>query len=188
MIHRNLESVEPPFFHLVTASVAEFGQFVFHLNYTRQPKMALRVVRGDKMRTLSGVFDELAAAFQFPYYFGENWAALDECLSDLDWLAAEGYVMAVSNVVALLKEEDPEDRTIFLRLLNRVCTYWATERGRHPLRQSKPIPFHILFQACEDDAPSVWNDLSAIDPRTDRIRLEETQGSKLGLHRETPGH
>jgi hypothetical protein len=29
---------------------------------------------------------EFAASFQFPYYFGENWPAFDECINDLSWL------------------------------------------------------------------------------------------------------
>ncbi len=40
-------------------------------------------VRGRRMTTLDGVFDEFAAALQFPYYFGANKDAFDECLSEV---------------------------------------------------------------------------------------------------------
>jgi hypothetical protein len=43
-----------------------------------------RFCRGSKMQTLDALFDEFSAAWQFPYYFGYNWAAFDECLSDLN--------------------------------------------------------------------------------------------------------
>ena len=39
-----------------------------------------RILRGWKMRTVTKMFDEFGAAMQFPYYFGENWPAFDECL------------------------------------------------------------------------------------------------------------
>jgi len=44
---------------------------------------------------------ELARVFRFPDYFGENWDALDECLRDLEWLPARGYLLRVHNAEAL---------------------------------------------------------------------------------------
>jgi hypothetical protein len=46
------------------------------------------------------MFDEMAAALQFPSYFGENWPAFDECLSDMYWLQAD------LGIVILLLEPD----------------------------------------------------------------------------------
>lgn len=37
----------------------------------------------------------IATAFEFPDYFGANWdALLDECLTELSWIPAEGYCIA----------------------------------------------------------------------------------------------
>jgi RNAse (barnase) inhibitor barstar len=44
---------------------------------------------------------ELSKVFRFPDYFGGNWDALDECLRDLEWLPAQGYVLRVHNAEAL---------------------------------------------------------------------------------------
>jgi len=44
---------------------------------------------------------ELARVFRFPDYFGGNWDAADECLRDLEWLPASGYVLRVANAEAL---------------------------------------------------------------------------------------
>lgn len=52
--------------------------------------LAARVVRGRKARTLGGLFDEFAAALQFPLYFGENKDAFNECISDLTCPPAKG--------------------------------------------------------------------------------------------------
>jgi barstar (barnase inhibitor) len=48
-----------------------------------------------------GLLRELARVFRFPDYFGENWDALDECLRDLEWLPARGYVLRVHGAEAL---------------------------------------------------------------------------------------
>ena len=45
-------------------------------------------LRGRKMTTLRQLFDEFAAALQFPYYFGANKDAFDECLSEVCEAAA----------------------------------------------------------------------------------------------------
>jgi RNAse (barnase) inhibitor barstar len=34
-----------------------------------------------------------ATAMEFPDYFGKNWDALEECLNDLSWVEADGYVI-----------------------------------------------------------------------------------------------
>ena len=36
------------------------------------------------MMNWGGVFYELVAVFQFPDYFGKNYNALDDCITDLD--------------------------------------------------------------------------------------------------------
>ncbi|WP_067818721.1 barstar family protein [Nocardia inohanensis] len=87
-----------------------------------------REVRGRRMRTVAEVFDEFAAAFQFPYYFGENKDAFDECLRDLDEFvgAARGYVVVVRNA-ALLLDEEPGDRGWFAEAMTDAAAAWAKQ-------------------------------------------------------------
>lgn len=72
----------------------------------------VRRLRGRKMRTWPDLMDEVAAALQFGDYFGENLSALDECLSDLDWLPTEqGYLLVVVQPEEVLTDEaDPSAR------------------------------------------------------------------------------
>lgn len=37
-------------------------------------------------------------ALQFPDYFGQNWDAFDECVTNFEWLPADGYLILVSGV------------------------------------------------------------------------------------------
>ena len=68
------------------------------------------------MQTIASLFDEMAAAFQFPDYFGENWAALDECLADLSWLPAAGYVVLIRESSEVLALEDAGSRSLLISL------------------------------------------------------------------------
>ena len=43
-------------------------------------------LRGIRCKTEDDFLIEVSASFQFPWYFGENWAAFDECICDLEWL------------------------------------------------------------------------------------------------------
>ncbi|WP_433564726.1 barstar family protein [Nocardia sp. CA-151230] len=96
-----------------------------------------RELRGRKMRTVTEVFDEFAAAFQFPYYFGENKDAFDECLRDLDEFvgAAQGYVVVIRNA-ALMLDRQPDERDWFAEAMADCATIWAA-RG---------IPFRVVLQ------------------------------------------
>ena len=102
---------------------ADRGQTIFGW---REARFVVRTVRGRKMHRKPGLFDEFAAAFQFPEYFGENWDAFEECLSDLEWLPREaGYVLVVTDPAEVL-QECPADFEVLVRVLGDTVTEWAT--------------------------------------------------------------
>lgn len=77
----------------------------------------------------AGLLDALASALHFPDWFGGNWDALEDCLMDLAWIDAPGYVIVLKDCDALL-EENPDDFTIALEVFDGAATYWhETERG-----------------------------------------------------------
>ncbi|MBL1075030.1 barstar family protein [Nocardia sp. 2] len=107
-----------------------------------------RELRGRKMRTVEGVYDEFAAAFQFPYYFGENKDAFDECLRDLDEFVgpAQGYVAVIRNA-ALLLDEEPAERAWFAEAMTDCAARWA----------KSGTPFRVVLQ---DAAPAALGAVS----------------------------
>ena len=108
-------------------------------------EVCVRQVRGWKMRSTPALMTEFGAALQFFVGFGENWHALEECLSDLDeWLPADAYVLVVERAEEVLADELGALPAL-LTTLDRAGSFWS-----HPIRDNgrfnRPaIPFHVLL-------------------------------------------
>ncbi|MBJ8347389.1 barstar family protein [Antrihabitans sp. YC2-6] len=108
----------------------------------------VREVRGAKMPTVSAVFDEFAAAFQFPYYFGENKDAFDECMRDLEEFVgpARGYVVLVRDAELLLGA-DPDAIGWFFEAMSFYAQEWSD--------RTEPAVFRVVLQV-ERSLPKSW--------------------------------
>jgi len=112
----------------------------------KPPGFAVRTIQGKKCRTPSDLFGEFARALAFPDYFGHNWDALEECLADLEWLPAKGYILLITDTQAVLPEEEEEYDTL-LEVLDDAGEAWSkghTADGRR-------APFHVVFIIAEQD-------------------------------------
>ena len=138
-----------PAFCLVAMGDSDYENLYLRLTGLPRPAV-IRKVRGKKSQTVNGFFDEIAAALQFPYYFGENWAAFEECIVDLEWIEGDAYLLMVSNASLLLSAEDAEDFRILIRILGQANVEWLTPNQFFP-RQRQPTLFRILFQCSEAD-------------------------------------
>lgn len=66
-----------------------------------------------------------ATALDFPPWFGHNWDALDDCLTDLDWLpAGMAYVLCLSAA-----PDDQDACATLYEVLDQAIDTWRT-RGR----------------------------------------------------------
>jgi RNAse (barnase) inhibitor barstar len=74
----------------------------------------------------AGLLDALAEALAFPAWFGENWDALEDCLTDMSWSNAEGYVLILRHADRLHELAEGDFLTA-LRILADVSTTWAEE-------------------------------------------------------------
>ena len=101
-----------------------------------------KVLRGGKCRTSAGLFAEFARALDFPEYFGHNWDALEECLADLEWLPAKGYVLILSDAEQVLPD-DEEDYATFLEVMSDAGEAWGS--GQAGMGTQRAKPFHVLL-------------------------------------------
>jgi len=118
--------------------------------------LVVRVVRGRKMRTLQGLFDEFAAAWQFPWYFGENRSAFDECVADLGWLPPRsGYVIVISDPDEVLADAGTHALAWLTDSLTRAGEEWSRPVEQGEWWDRPAVPFHVVLQALPGDASTV---------------------------------
>jgi Barstar (barnase inhibitor) len=105
----------------------------------------VRSLHGSAMTTEDAAFDEFARALEFPDYFGRNWDAVWDCLTDLDWLPAPAYLLVVENADRVLGGAPLHWREVWRRGLDRVVARWA-----EPVTEGAPwdrpaVPFTVLL-------------------------------------------
>ncbi len=140
-----------PHLHLVVADESPLCDEVRALGGSADGRTVARVVRGTKSRTHGALFDEFAAALQFPGDFGANWAALDACLGDLHWLRADTVVLVISHAVRLLDGSHPEEFALFVELASQAARDWAAPVAPDGRTAQTPRDFHVVFHAPPDD-------------------------------------
>jgi len=127
------------------------------------PKYEVRVLQGRRMQTEDGLFQEFAAALQFPYYFGNNWPALDECLADLEWLPAEGYILFLSEAPLILANSGSSVEDL-VEVLSQAADHWSVETHPGSPFQREARPFHVVFNCALEDESVVQSKLAALSP------------------------
>ncbi len=114
------------------------------------PEWDVLRVRGAKSKTDTLFFDELAAALQFPYYFGENWNAVLDCLTDLNWLRGSSFLIVFDSAEHLLSQSDRGFKVLLDELADAHASWYRETVDLGPLGR-QPIAFQSVL-ACEPDA------------------------------------
>ncbi|MDQ1742084.1 MAG: hypothetical protein QOE23_423 [Pseudonocardiales bacterium] len=122
----------------------------------REAGLTVRTVRGRKMRDLNGLFDEMAAALQFPDYFGENWPAFDECLADMEWLPMNvGIVIVVLNPGEVLVDAPDVELNVLVRMISHAAETYAQPIESGEWWDRPAVPFHVVLHAEPTEAAAV---------------------------------
>jgi len=85
----------------------------------RASKLSWVKIRVDEKEAL---LNNIAAALEFPDWFGANWDALEDCLSDLSWREAPGHVLLFEQARA------GDDLGVLIDVLRSSAEYWAGRR------------------------------------------------------------
>jgi RNAse (barnase) inhibitor barstar len=100
-------------------------------------------VAGTHLTGKPAILKAVAKALAFPDYFGHNWDALEECLTDLSW--HEGAVALLIEAAGTPEDKAGEDWGILLDILADSARYWQAE-GR---------PFAVFLQGGHAAYPAV---------------------------------
>jgi RNAse (barnase) inhibitor barstar len=91
-------------------------------------------------------FLELCAeGLEFPDWFGENWDALSDCLTDLTWATTmAGYVLVYAGWQAFA-QESPDDFAVALSIFEEAVDLW----------RDTETPMVVLLPGTPDQAPDL---------------------------------
>ena len=77
---------------------------------------------------------QVGRALDFPSYYGANWDAAEECLRDLEWLPANGYLLVIRGAERFWMA-NPECAGRMVEVWLASAEEWAKTK----------IPFHLVF-------------------------------------------
>jgi RNAse (barnase) inhibitor barstar len=91
--------------------------------------VGLQVFKLDLRRTSGKLkfLEQIAKTFRFPSYFGKNWDALNDCITDLSWLDGAGWVLLLTHCRDFAAEHE-DSFTTALTLLSSTAKHWRTRR------------------------------------------------------------
>jgi RNAse (barnase) inhibitor barstar len=97
---------------------------------------ALRFIRIDAepVRTKSQFLGLIGRSLSFPSWYGRNWDALEDCLTDLSWIEEAGLAIQIEGFSTYAKA-DPDGFIILLDIFKTSAEYWRGE-GK---------PFWVIF-------------------------------------------
>jgi hypothetical protein len=157
----------PPWLHVLVASESDACALPATLPDSAEERPVCRLLRGHKARTKAALFDEFAAALQFPCYFGENWDAFDECLTDLAWLPGNAYTLVIVRSIQLLDQEPADHLQLLLKTLQNAGEEWS-KPAPHAPRPARA--FHVLFQCVREHEAALSARLSTAAVAYDVLR------------------
>jgi RNAse (barnase) inhibitor barstar len=96
-------------------------------------------INGNQVSNKETFLNEFALSLQFPDYFGNNWDALEDCLTDLEWVSAQGYVIFYEDA-GNFTQQHPQDWKIALDVLSSAVEFW----------QKQDIPMYVLIKGSGD--------------------------------------
>ena len=92
-------------------------------------------VDGAAVMDKASFLDAFAVALDFPSYFGQNWDAFEECLTEMTWAPGTGYVILWDDV-ANFADAAPEQWETAQAIFNQAADYW----------QARDVPFYLLVR------------------------------------------
>ena len=137
----HLQSPRPPYVELLPLKDGQRYDSVV----TVPRGFVVKAFHGRKCRTKSALLGEFSRVLEFPSYFAKNWDAFMDCLTDLQWVPAPGYVFVLLDAEDVLPEQE-HDYAIFIDILNEAGRVWGTEQDVRP-----EIPFHVVLVIADED-------------------------------------
>jgi hypothetical protein len=101
-------------------------------------------INGKQVTSKAEFLQASAKTMNFPDYFGDNWDAFTDCMTDLSWLSADGYILLYTQPENLAYN-DPSEWSIALDIFQEAVEYWReTDTPLYVLLKTKSLALDEL--------------------------------------------
>ena len=107
-------------YHMPFAADLALEEAAESLDYAMQRVDLARVT------TKETFLEAIGKALDFPDWYGHNWDALADCLTDLSWMAADGYVVVLEHADAFASAA-PTDFATALSIFQDAADTWRED-------------------------------------------------------------
>lgn len=83
-------------------------------------------VEGKNIAKKEQLLNHVATALHFPGHFGHNWDALEECLVDMEWADADGFVIFYDHIDGLMAAH-PDQFETFVEICRDAVASWKED-------------------------------------------------------------
>ncbi|CCQ91482.1 conserved hypothetical protein [Nitrospina gracilis 3/211] len=133
-LYQSVRLVRPASVHFFPED--EMGSLFCEKNELEQEGFVLIEGRLPEISKDRELLEFIAEAMKFPDYFGKNWSALIDCMSDMEWWPAKGYVLVLYGSGKIWREKP--------LMIGNFVECWLVCAGRW-LERKEPVPFHLVF-------------------------------------------
>jgi hypothetical protein len=144
-IHKRLSRIGGHLFYTSDSHRVIFEEALAELHNVGNSNEII-ITRGSRMMNLQGMYEEISAAWQFPYYFGYNAPGLVDCMSDLSWLPGTSYVLIVHDAHLLLSSEPIQQFSGLLGDFEEIVLRWHNNDSLLSANGQATTDFFVIFQ------------------------------------------
>ncbi len=92
----------------------------------KRAKFAYFHIEGKNIARKEQLLNHVATALRFPDYFGGNWDAMEECLTDMEWVDAPGYLIYYDHIDGLAQGH-PDQLETFVEICRDAVSSWKDD-------------------------------------------------------------
>jgi hypothetical protein len=143
LVHKWEAKRQDDFDNLLHMFVAEEGEFRQHVKERVADEEGWKhiIIEGKECSDVHSLFKEFSYKLRFPRDTEENWYTFDECINDLSWMQAEGYVIFINNANNVFPGDDERFELLI----------WQLVSARIEWEEEKAIPFQIVLHCTPDN-------------------------------------
>jgi RNAse (barnase) inhibitor barstar len=109
-------------------------------------------VDGKTIARKEQLLNHMATTLQFPKEFGHNWDALEDYLTDLDWVDGDGYLIYYDHIDALLQAHPDQFETLVEILRDAVASWKEDGTAMVVLLSGAKAPKGVAKLSAKEDA------------------------------------